>query len=135
MILNLGLVLALACAALTQLGFLFKHRGANHVPLVEWRSPLRSVRARFTTKWFLIGVGVGAGAWALHVAALALAPLSVVQAVLSTGVVMLAVLAERVFGFQVGPRQWLGVAMTAIGLLLLVLTLPTQEGAHSAYSV
>jgi len=45
------------------------------------------------------------------------------------------VLAERVFGFQVGARQWVGVGMTAAGLLLLVLTLPTQEGAHSAYSL
>ena len=56
------------------------------------------------------------GAWILHVAAMALAPLSVVQAVLSTGVVMLAVLAERVFGFKVGRRQWVGVGLTALGL-------------------
>ena len=46
-------------------------------------------------------MAVALGAWALHVIAMALAPLSVVQAVLSTGVVMLAVLAERVFGFKV----------------------------------
>ena len=74
-------------------------------------------------------------AWLLHVVALALAPLSVVQAVLSTGVVMLAVLAERIFGFEVGPRQWAGVAMTATGLVLLIVTLPGAEGAHSAYSL
>jgi hypothetical protein len=55
--------------------------------------------------------------------------------VLSTGVVILAVLAERIFGFQVGLRQWIGVAMTALGLLLLVITLPGTHGAHSAYSV
>ena len=71
----------------------------------------------------------------LHVVALALAPMSVVQAVLSTGVVMLAVLAERIFGFNVGPRQWAGVAMTATGLLLLIVTLPAATGAHSAYSL
>src|SRR4051795_12024749 len=130
MILNLGLVLALACAALTQLGFLCKHRGANHVPLVEWRAPLRSIRALFTTKWFLIGVVVGAGAWALHVAALVMAPLSVVQAVLSTGVVMLAVLGNRLFGCRVSRRQWSGAAMTAGGLLLLMVTLPKATGGH-----
>ena len=78
---------------------------------------------------------IALGAWLLHVAALALAPLSVVQAVLSTGVVMLAVLAERIFGFEVGPRQWAGVAMTAGGLVLLVVTLPAAHGAHSAYSL
>jgi drug/metabolite transporter (DMT)-like permease len=135
MTLNLGILLALACALATQLGFLYKHKGANAAPSVDVRHPLRSGKALFASRWFAIGMAVAVGAWILHVAALALAPLSVVQAVLSTGVVLLAVLAERVFGFQVGPRQWLGVAMTAVGLLLLVLTLPTQEGAHSAYSL
>jgi hypothetical protein len=55
--------------------------------------------------------------------------------VLSTGVVILAVLAERIFGFEVGRRQWLGVAMTALGLILLVVTLPAVHGAHSTYSL
>ena len=80
-------------------------------------------------------MAIALGAWIFHVAALALAPMSVVQAVLSTGVVMLAVLAERIFGFKVGLRQWVGVAMTAGGLVLLVITLPAAHGAHSAYSL
>jgi drug/metabolite transporter (DMT)-like permease len=50
-------------------------------------------------------------------------------------VVILAVLAERLFGFRVGRRQWIGVGMTAAGLLLLVVTLPATHGAHSSYSV
>jgi drug/metabolite transporter (DMT)-like permease len=99
------------------------------------RHPLRSARRLFSSRWFAIGMAVATGAWFFHVAALAFAPLSVVQAVLSTGVVILAVLADRLFGFEVGPRQWIGVAMTALGLLLLVITLPASTGAHSAYSL
>jgi drug/metabolite transporter (DMT)-like permease len=133
--LNLGILLALACAVATQLGFLYKHRGANAAPKVDIRHPLRTVRALFSSPWFAIGMGVALGAWILHVGALALAPLSVVQAVLSTGVVILAVLADRLFGFTVGRRQWLGVAMTAVGLVLLVVTLPASHGAHSSYSL
>jgi drug/metabolite transporter (DMT)-like permease len=133
--LNLGILLALACAVATQLGFLYKHRGANAAPKVDIRHPLRTVRSLFSSPWFAIGMGVALGAWILHVGALALAPLSVVQAVLSTGVVILAVLADRLFGFEVGRRQWLGVAMTAVGLLLLVVTLPGHSGAHSSYSL
>jgi drug/metabolite transporter (DMT)-like permease len=132
---NLGILLALACALATQLGFLYKHRGANAAPKVDVRHPLRTVRLLFASRWFAIGMAVATGAWLLHVAALAFAPLSVVQAVLSTGVVMLAVLAERLFGFQVGARQWIGVGMTALGLVLLVVTLPAQSGAHSSYSL
>jgi drug/metabolite transporter (DMT)-like permease len=130
-----GIALALACAAATQLGFLCKHRGASAAPRVEWQRPLRSARALLGSKWFAIGLGIGAGAFLLHVAALALAPLSTVQVVLSTGVVMLAVLGGSLFGHSVGPRQWLGVAMTTTGLALLVLTLPSPDGHHAAFAV
>jgi drug/metabolite transporter (DMT)-like permease len=133
--LNLGILLALACAVASQLGFLYKHKGANAAPRVEFAHPLRTFRSLFSSRWFAIGMAVATGAWGFHVVALAFAPLSVVQAVLSTGVVILAVLAERLFGFEVGPRQWLGVGMTAAGLFLLVITLPAQSGVHSNYSV
>lgn len=135
MSLNLGILLALACAIATQLGFLYKHRGANAAPQVDIRHPLRAVRSLFASRWFAIGMGIATVGWIFHVVALAFAPLSVVQAVLSTGVVMLAVLAERVFGFHVGTRQWLGVGLTALGLLLLVLTLPGSDGSHSSFSL
>ena len=133
--LNIGILLAFACAVATQLGFLYKHRGANDAPKVDIRRPLKSVRSLFSSRWFAIGMAVALGAWLLHVAAMALAPISVVQAVLSTGVVILAVLAERIFGFKVGRRQWAGVAMTAAGLVLLVITLPAHSGSHSSFSV
>ena len=135
MSLNLGIMLALTCAVATQLGFLYKHKGANDAPTVNIRHPFRTAVQLYSCKWFAIGMGIAAVAWMFHVAALAFAPLSVVQAVLSTGVVILAVMAERIFGFKVGFRQWIGVAMTALGLLLLVITLPATHGAHSAYSL
>src|SRR5918998_5351774 len=133
--LNLGILLALTCAIATQLGFLYKHRGANAAAKVDVRHPLRSGAALFRSKWFAIGMAVATFAWVFHVAALVFAPLSVVQAVLSTGVVILAVMAERLFGFKVGARQWIGVGMTAAGLVLLVVTLPATSGAHSSYSL
>ena len=134
--LNLGIFLALLCAVVTQLGFLYKHKGANEAPQVDMRHPLRSVKELFSSKWFAIGMAVATSAWFFHVAALAFAPMSVVQAVLSTGVVLLAVMAERLFGFKVGARQWIGVGMTAGGLFLLVITLPSTGGnVHSSYSL
>jgi drug/metabolite transporter (DMT)-like permease len=134
MTVHIGIALALLCAFTTNLAFLYKHRGATRAPDVEWAHPLRSGAALFRSKWFAIGMLVALGAWILHVAALALAPLSTVQAVICGGLVMLAVLAERVFGFKVGRRQWMGVAFTAIGLALLAITLPTAGGAHASYS-
>ena len=80
-------------------------------------------------------MGVGGGGWLLHVAAISIAPLSVVQVVLSGGVVLIAVMADRLFGFEVGPRQWWGLALTALGLILLGLTMPASDGAHSTFSL
>ena len=135
MTVQLGIVLALVCALTTNLGFLYKHRGACAAPPVSFKHPLRSGAALFRSKWFAIGMLVAAGAWGFHVAALALAPLSLVQAVISGGLVFLTVLAERFFGFKIGPRQWLGVGLTAVGLVLLAVTLPSTGGAHSSYSL
>jgi multidrug transporter EmrE-like cation transporter len=135
MTLTLGITLALLCALATNLGFLYKHRGACAAPAVDIRRPLRSGRALFRSKWFAIGMLVAVGAWVLHVGALAMAPMSVVQAVLAGGVVLLAVMAERVFGLPVGPRQWAGLSMTAIGLILLGVTAPAVHGSHSSFSI
>lgn len=135
MTLQLGILLAVLCALATNVAFLMKHRGAVAAPPVEWRAPVRSAAGLFRSKWFAIGMVVAVGAWALHVAALAMAPLSLVQAVLAGGLVFLTVLAERFFGLKLGLRQWLGVGFTALGLVLLVATLPSTGGSHSAYSM
>jgi drug/metabolite transporter (DMT)-like permease len=134
MTLYLGILLALGCAFVANLAFFYKYRGANAVGKVDVRHPLRSGRALFSSKWFAVGMLVAAGSWALHVGALALAPMSVVQVALAGGVVLIAVMADRMFGFQVGPRQWLGLWLTAAGLVMLGITLPSMHGAHSHFS-
>jgi drug/metabolite transporter (DMT)-like permease len=118
----LGLTLALASALGTNVAFLFKHRGAVLAPPIRVRHPLRSAADLFGSRWFAVGWMVAIFAWGLHVGALSLAPLSIVQAVLSGGLVFLAVFAERYFGFQLGRRQWLGVTITAAGLVVIGLT-------------
>ena len=135
MTIQLGILLALFCALATNLGFLYKHRGACAAPDVTLRHPLASAKGLFRSKWFTIGMLVAVGAWLLHVGAMALAPLSLVQAVISGGLVFLTVIAERWFGCSVGTRQWLGVGLTAVGLVLLAVTLPSHTGVHSSYSV
>jgi drug/metabolite transporter (DMT)-like permease len=128
--LEIALTLALLCALATNVGFLLKHRGAVAAPAVELRHPWRSAVGLFGSRWFSLGMLVALGAWLLHVGALALAPLSLVQAVISGGLVFLTLIAERWFGCQVGPRQWAGVGLTALGLALLAVTLPAAIDQH-----
>jgi hypothetical protein len=133
---GLGLICALLSALGTNLAFLFKHRGAVAAPDVDMRHPLRSAVDLFRSRWWSIGWGVAAVAFALHVAALTLAPLSIGQAVLAGGLVFLAVLAERFFGFELGRRQWTGIGLVAVALTALTLTGGGGGGgAHSGYSL
>jgi drug/metabolite transporter (DMT)-like permease len=132
---GVGLICALLSAMGTNLAFLFKYKGAVAAPDVEMRHPLRSAADLFRSKWWSIGWGVAAGAFALHVAALTLAPISSGQAVLAGGLVFLAVLAERFFGFELGHRQWIGIGLAAVSLGLLTLTGGGGGGAHSGYSL
>ncbi len=131
----LGIPLALACALATNIGFLFKHRGACAAPRVDMRRPLRTARLLFASRLFTIGMGIASLAWIFHVAALSVAPMALVQSVLAGGMVLLAVLAERIFGLRIGRRQWVGLGLTALGLMLLGVTLPVARGAHSGFSI
>jgi drug/metabolite transporter (DMT)-like permease len=134
MTLFFGILLALACALATNVGFLYKHRGACAAPPVDMRHPLRSGRSLFASPMFAIGMLIAAGAWIFHVAAMSMAPLSIVQIVLAGGVVMLAIMAERLLGVTIGRKQWIGLGCTAAGLMMLGLTLPVAHGAHSHFS-
>ena len=135
MTLLLGILLALICAMATNVGFLFKHRGACAAPAVDLRRPIGSAKALFSSRLFAIGMLIASGAWIFHVAAMSVAPLSVVQSVLAGGVVLLAIMAERSFGLRISRRQWIGIGLTALGLILLGISLPTVHGAHSRFSV
>jgi hypothetical protein len=131
----IGILLALACALAANVGFIYKHRGCKAAPAVDVTRPFKTTRSLYASRWFAIGMAVAAVAWLFHVAAMAVAPLSVVQPVLAGGVVLLAVMAEKMLGVKVGTRQWLGLGLTAVGLVLLGLTLPATHGAQSHFSV
>src|SRR4051794_15973431 len=102
---QLGILLALGSAFVANLGLLCKYRGAVAAPAVELSHPLRSATGLFRSRWWLIGFGVATVGWSLHVAALSVAPLSLVETTLSGGILLLAWIAERWFGVKVGPRE------------------------------
>jgi hypothetical protein len=132
---QLGLLLALGTAVASLVGFLLKYRGAVESPDVEWRRPLRSSLRLFRSRAYAAGMAVAIGSWGLHVGALSLAPISLVQTVMAGGLVLLTVLANGVFGHEVSRREWVGVAMTAAGLAVLAATMGgTGESAHADFT-
>ena len=132
---QLGVVMAVVTALASIVGFLLKHRGAVAAPPVEWSRPLGSTADLFRSPVYAIGCVVATASWGFHVAALALAPISIVQSVIAGGLVLLTVTADRVFGHSVTRREWLCVGLTAAGLAFLAATLGgTADSAHASHS-
>jgi hypothetical protein len=132
---QVGVLMALVTAFTSIVGFLLKHKGAVAAPAVELRHPLRSTTGLFRSPAYAIGCLVAIASWGFHVAALALAPISVVQSVIAGGLVLLTVTADRAFGHKVTRREWIGVGVTALGLTFLAATLEgTADSAHAGYT-
>ena len=130
-----GIALALVAALMANLASLLKHRGCQRVAPVHIRRPLHSARGLARSRWFAAGWGLAAAAWLVHVAALTMAPISLVQAVLAGGAVTLAVMSQRLFGDPVERRQWLALLLGGAGLALLAVTLPHFSGSHSGFAL
>lgn len=131
---QVGLLLAAATALTSIVSFLYKHRGAVQAPDVDFRRPLRSTFVLFRSGWYTLGVVIALLSWLLHVGALGLAPISLVQSVIAGGLVLLTVLADRVFGLTVTRREWIGVALAAAGLAFLAATIDgSADSAHADY--
>jgi drug/metabolite transporter (DMT)-like permease len=137
LVIGVGLAIAALSALASNIGFLLRDRGANAAPDVDIRKPGRTVVALFSEKWWTLGFLMAIVAWGLHLASLKLSPLSLVQAVLASGLVMMAIIAERFFGFSVGKREWIGIGLVTLGLALLGVTASSAEsnGGHAEYAI
>lgn len=122
-----GTLLALVSAAALNAGWSAQHGAAQHLPSFSLRRPLRSLRSAFADTAWLTGFLVGVGGWALYVAALALAPLSIVQGASAGGIGVLAFLARR-RGERLTRTHGAAIAVSAAGLLLLGVSLAGGSG-------
>jgi hypothetical protein len=125
--LALGLVLALVSAGALNWGYIAQHGEASTMPPLTLRRPVHSLLLLFSNVRWLLGFFVGIGGWVLYVAALALAPLSLVQAVSAGGIGLLALLVWRTTGVALARREWIGVACAVAGLVLLGISLAGQQ--------
>jgi hypothetical protein len=121
--LALTLVLSLASAVALNWSYYRQHEQASALPSLEWRRPVRSLRLLFGDLRWLVGALAMAAGWLLYVVALVLAPLSIVQSASAGGIGVLALLVWRLGGARLTRREWGGVGVAMVGLLLLGLSL------------
>ena len=127
MIFATGLLLALLSTAALSYGFYLQHAASSTLPALSFRHPLASLSALFTNWQWLAGFVTGLGGWALYIAALRLAPLSLVQATSAGGVGLLTLLV-RFGGGRLSRPERVAVVASVGGLLLLGLSLSAGAG-------
>jgi hypothetical protein len=97
------------------------------MPPLSLRRPLASLRLLFAHKGWLIGFLAGIGGWVLYVAALALAPLSLVQATSAGGNRAPGSARLRAEGGGLAPGERRGVAGSVLGLALLAASVARER--------
>lgn len=125
--LALGLTLAVGASLALNGSYLLQHAGSAGLPAVDARHPLRTMGGLFTAPLWAAGLVLGMTGWALHVAALTRAPLSLVQAFVAGGLALTVPAARRWLGRAIGGVDALAVA--GMALALAALTLGVANGA------
>ncbi len=118
-----ALLLALLSAAMINFGFVLQHRGLGRL---RGRGHIRAMSVLSSRSW-LAGQALGWIGFATQIVAVAIAPLSMVQAFAAGGLAISVPLAARIFGHRVTRRQLLAV----LGMTVALFSLPIGfDGAH-----
>jgi predicted esterase len=122
-----ALLLALLSSAAINLGFLLQHRGladraGDDVPLL---------RAMLGSRTWIAGQAIGWTGFVAQLVAVALAPLSVVQAFAAGGLAVSLPVAARAFGYPITRRQLLAILLIGVGLASLPIALHSHSHLHA----
>lgn len=93
------------------------------MPPLSPRRPFRSLGLLLGNRGWLIGFAAESAGWLVYVAALRLAPLSLVQAVSASGIAVLAFLSVHGHPRRLAVQERLAVGIALIGLVLLSVSL------------
>ena len=133
--LALALAITIVSACCLNVGYLLEHSVASTAPRLSLRHPVTSVLSLVGNRRWLAGFGAEAGGWVLYVVALALAPLSLVQAAAAGGIGILAIMASRFTHVRLRTQERIGAAVSVVGLALLGLSLlgTHRDGTAAGY--
>src|SRR3954451_7384220 len=124
-----ALAVTLVSASALSFGYLLEHAAVRTLPPITLRHPIQSVLHLVRTPRWVTGFTIEICGWGLYVLALALAPLSLVQATAAGGVGILAVMQSRMTQTPLARHEWAAVALSVSGLVLLAISLAgTHEG-------
>jgi hypothetical protein len=119
----IGLALALVSAIVTNLAYSWEHDAASVVAPLSPTRPLRSAKILLGSPRWVAAFGAESAGWVLYVVALRLAPLALVQAVVASGVAVLAFATARGHPSRLARREQIAVVLALVGLTFLAVSL------------
>jgi hypothetical protein len=122
-----AMVLALASTTLINIADLRQHEAAAALPVLSMRRPLHAARTLLSDRSWLLGFAMETGGFALYAAALALAPLALVQSISAGGIGVLAYVSARLAGRGLRRQEVAGVIVSVLGLVALAVSLVGGE--------
>ena len=125
-----GAGLALAAATALNASYLLQHRGSARLPAVDARRPVATLRSLLGARAWVLGGALGMAGWALHIGAMRVAPLSLVQAFVAGGLVLSVPLAALILRRRLARSERQAIALMVVALLALAAGLP-GGGAHA----
>ena len=132
----IGLTLAFASALVTNTAYSLEHDAAAALPPLSPRRPFRSAELLLRDRRWLAAFAAETAGWLMYVAALRLAPLSLVQAVAASGIAVLAFATVRGHPSRLARREQAAVVLAVAGLVLLALSLvDTTESDRHPYVI
>ena len=120
---EIGLILALVSAVAVNWAYSREHDAAAGMPAFSARRPRQFVTSLLGDRQWVTAFGTETAGWLVYVAALRLAPLSLVQAVGAAGIAVLALATARGHLGRLARREQIAVAVAILGLVLLSLSL------------
>jgi heavy metal translocating P-type ATPase len=129
-----GLGLALVSAVLVNWAYAKEHDAAAAMPPFSPRRPLEFVRLLLADHSWLRSFATESVGWLIYVAALRLAPLSLVQAVCASGIAVLALVSVQGRPRRLASHERLAIVVAFGGLVLLSLSLvDTHQADHTPH--
>jgi drug/metabolite transporter (DMT)-like permease len=129
LIAHLGVILAVVATAIYNLGFILEKRALARLPAIDAHHAWTLVRTLFTAPAWLGGFVFICVGIVLQVVVLSLVPLTVAQPLQATGVVVTILMSRLVLHERIGRTELICIAIIAVAVLLLGLSVGSSPGA------
>jgi drug/metabolite transporter (DMT)-like permease len=120
---TVGIVVALFATVIYNAGFVLEKRALNELPPISARRLGRLLRVLGTSPRWLLGFGVLGVGLCCQILALSLIPISVAQPIQISGLALLVVFSAVFLGERASRREWAGLGVLAVSLVLVYLSL------------